>query len=92
MAARETTMFGTNFSKPSDVFGSVKRSLGRRPKCQCKHHQQKLLQKQEEQRQQLQAKLAQRGDKRAFNASRGKTNTTTFLFGRNLFSHRRQSI
>jgi hypothetical protein len=84
MAARETTMFGTNFSKPSDVFGSVKRSLGRRPKCQCKHHQQKLLQKQEEQRQQLQAKLAQRGDKRAFNASRGKTNTTTILFGRNL--------
>jgi hypothetical protein len=51
-----------------------------------------LLQKQEEQRQQLQAKLAQRGEKRAFNASRGKTNTITILFERNLFSHRRQII
>ena len=73
MATKDTTMFGTSFTKPSDVFGSMKRSLGRRPKCQCKHHQQKLLQKQEEQRQQLQAKLAQRGDKRAFNASFSKT-------------------
>ena len=43
--------------KPSDLIGSVKRSLGRRPKCQCKHHQQKLLQKQEEQRQKLREQI-----------------------------------
>ena len=79
MASRETTMFGTSFSKTSDVFGSVKRSLGRKPKCQCKHHQQKLLEKQEEQRKQLQAKLAQRGDKRAsLNANRGIIATPMF--------------
>ena len=43
--------------KPSDLIGSVKRSLGRRPKCQCKHHQKKLLQKQEEQRQKLREQI-----------------------------------
>ena len=46
-----------NLVKPSDLIGSVKRSLGRRPKCQCKHHQQKLLQKQEEQRQKLREQI-----------------------------------
>ncbi len=63
--------FGTNVAlgsslvKPSELFGSVKRSITRtRPKCQCKHHQQKLLAKQEEQRQKLQEQLRQRGDKR----------------------------
>ena len=69
MASKDTTMFGTNFTKTTEMFGSMKKSLVRRPKCQCKHHQQKLLQKQEEQRQQLAAKLAQRGDKRYFNAT-----------------------
>ena len=43
--------------KPSDLIGSVKRSLGRRPKCQCKHHQKKHLQKQEEQRQKLREQI-----------------------------------
>ena len=43
--------------KPSDLIGSMKRSLGRRPKCQCKHHQKKLLQKQEEQRQKLREQI-----------------------------------
>ena len=43
--------------RPSDLIGSVKRSLGRRPKCQCKHHQKKLLQKQEEQRQKLREQI-----------------------------------
>ena len=46
-----------NLVKPSDLIGSVKRSLGRRPKCQCKHHQKKLLQKQEEQRQKLREQI-----------------------------------
>ena len=45
----EQISFGSGLVKPSDIFGSVKRSLGRRSKCQCKHHQQKLLQRQEEQ-------------------------------------------
>ena len=43
--------------KPSDLIGSVKRSLGRRAKCQCKHHQKKFLQKQEEQRQKLREQI-----------------------------------
>ena len=43
--------------RPSDLIGSVKRSLGRRPKCQCKHHQKKLLQKQEDQRQKLREQI-----------------------------------
>jgi len=62
------------------MFGSVKKSLGRKPKCQCKHHQQKLLQKQEEQRQQLQAKLAQSGVKRAINTTYNKPYSSTVDF------------
>lgn len=72
MAHRETSVFGGHLSKPSDVLGSMKRSLGRKPKCQCKHHQQKLLQKQEEQRKQLQAKLVEKGFKRAINTTYNK--------------------
>jgi len=81
MANRETTMFGGHLSKSSDVLGSMKRSLGRKPKCQCKHHQQKLLQKQEEQRKQLQAKLAEKGFKKAFNTTYNKP-----YHGRNFYS------
>ena len=61
---RDPITFGSNLTKPSELFGSVKRTIGRRPRCQCKHHQQKLLQKPEEQRKQLQEKLVQHGDKR----------------------------
>ena len=57
--------FGSNLVKPSELFGSVKRTINRKQsRCQCKHHQQRLLAKQEEQRQQLQEQLRQRGDKR----------------------------
>ena len=57
--------FGSNLVKPSELFGSVKRTINRKQsRCQCKHHQQRLLAKQEEQRQQLQEQLRQRGDNR----------------------------
>lgn len=58
--------FGANLVKPSELFGSVKRTINRQKqsRCQCKHHQQKLLAKQEEQRQQLQNQLRNRGDTR----------------------------
>ena len=54
--------FGSNLVKPSELFGSVKRTINRnrQSRCQCKHHQQKLLAKQEEQRQQLQQQLRSR--------------------------------
>ena len=52
-----STNYAPSLVKPSDLIGSVKRSLGRRPKCQCKHHQKKLLQKQEEQRQKLREQI-----------------------------------
>eukprot|EP00095_Tigriopus_kingsejongensis_P005022 maker-scaffold139_size317827-snap-gene-2.22 protein:Tk05022 transcript:maker-scaffold139_size317827-snap-gene-2.22-mRNA-1 annotation:"coiled-coil domain-containing protein kiaa1407 homolog isoform x1" len=64
----EPLSFGSHLVKPSDLFGSVKRSLSRKTKCQCKHHQQKLLQKQEEQRQHLKKQLQQRGDRRHLEA------------------------
>ena len=72
MTGPDVSALASNFSRSSDLLGSVKRSLGRRPKCQCKHHQLKLLQKQEEQRKILQAKLAQQGDRRALNPVTGK--------------------
>jgi hypothetical protein len=72
MAYRDSSVFGNHLSKPSEVLGSMKRSLGRKPKCQCKHHQKKLLEKQEEQRKQLQAKLVEKGLKRAFNTTYNK--------------------
>ena len=81
MAAGDVSALASNFSKTSEVvFGSMKKSLGRRPKCQCKHHQQKLLQKQEEQRQQLQAKLAMQGNRRTINPviKNGKTDLNLF--------------
>ena len=81
MAAGDVSVLASNFSKTSEVvFGSMKKSLGRRPKCQCKHHQQKLLQKQEEQRQQLQAKLAMQGNRRTINPviKNGKTDLNLF--------------
>ena len=55
--------FGSNLVKPSELFGSVKRTINRnrQSRCQCKHHQQKLLAKQEEQRQQLQDQLRSQG-------------------------------
>ena len=55
--------FGSNLVKPSELFGSVKRTINRnrQSRCQCKHHQQKLLAKQEEQRQQLQDQLRLQG-------------------------------
>ena len=58
--------FGSNLVKPSELFGSVKRTINRKQqsRCQCKHHQQKLLAKQEEQRQLLQEQLRLRGDRR----------------------------
>ena len=58
--------FGSNLVKPSELFGSVKRTINRkqRTRCHCEHHQQRLLAKQEEQRQQLQEQLRQRGDNR----------------------------
>ena len=58
--------FGSNLVKPSELFGSVKRTINRnrQSRCQCKHHQQKLLARQEEQRQQLQQQLRSRGDRR----------------------------
>lgn len=58
--------FGSNLVKPSELFGSVKRTINRskQSRCQCKHHQQKLLARQEEQRQQLQEQLRLRGDRR----------------------------
>ena len=52
--------FGSNLVKPSELFGSVKRTINRnraQSRCQCKHHQQKLLARQEEQRQKLQEQL-----------------------------------
>ena len=62
--------FGSNLVKPSELFGSVKKTINRKPsRCQCKHHQQKLLQKQEEQRIQLQEHLKARGDKRKIPAT-----------------------
>ena len=64
----EPLVFGSNLVKPSELFGSVKRTLGRKTRCQCKHHQQKLLQKQEEQRQQLKRQLLERGDRRHLTA------------------------
>ena len=54
---QQSTNESPNLVKPSDLIGSMKRSLGRGPKCQCKHHQKKLLQKQEEQRQKLRAQI-----------------------------------
>ena len=59
----ETRMaFGSNLVKPSELFGSVKRTINRKhSRCQCKHHQQKFLAKQEEQRQQLQEQLRIQG-------------------------------
>ena len=60
--------FGSNLVKPSELFGSVKRTINRnkqhQSRCQCKHHQQKFLAKQEEQRQLLQEQLRLRGDRR----------------------------
>ena len=58
--------FGSNLVKPSELFGSVKKTINRnkQSRCQCKHHQQKLLAKQEEQRIQLQEQLSARGDRR----------------------------
>ena len=58
--------FGSNLVKPSELFGSVKRTINRnrQSRCQCKHHQQKLLARQEEQGQQLQQQLRSRGDRR----------------------------
>lgn len=63
--------FGSNLVKPSELFGSVKRTINRskQSRCQCKHHQQKLLARQEEQRQQLQEQLRLRGDKRKITAT-----------------------
>ena len=57
--AESRMAFGSNLVKPSELFGSVKRTINRnrQSRCQCKHHQQKLLAKQEEQRQQLQDQL-----------------------------------
>ena len=51
-------------STSGGFFGSLKRSLGRRNRCQCKHHQQRALQRQEMARQELKRQLAERGDQR----------------------------
>ena len=61
--AESRMAFGSNLVKPSELFGSVKRTINRnrQSRCQCKHHQQKLLAKQEEQRQQLQDQLRSQG-------------------------------
>ena len=61
--AESRMAFGSNLVKPSELFGSVKRTINRnrQSRCQCKHHQQKLLAKQEEQRQQLQDQLRLQG-------------------------------
>ena len=49
---------GATIAKKSEPWlSSMKRSLGRKPKCQCKHHQQKLQQKQQEQRQKLREQI-----------------------------------
>lgn len=76
----EPVVFGSNLVKPSELFGSViKRSLGRRNRCQCKHHQQKLLQKQEEQREQLKRQLLERGDRRHLSALERYRKRSRFL-------------
>ena len=62
MASINTPVRGESIAQKSEPWlQSVKRSLGRKPKCQCKHHQQKLLQKQHEQRQKLREQLEQEG-------------------------------
>ncbi|XP_040570686.1 proton channel OtopLc isoform X1 [Lepeophtheirus salmonis] len=52
--------------KPSEIFGSLKKkkpsSSHAKFPCQCKHHQIKYLEKQEEQRRRLKHQLIQRGD------------------------------
>ena len=62
--------------KPSELFGSLKKSVKsslrestpRDVKCECKQHQQKYLEKQEEQRKRLKLQLLQRGDWRKASA------------------------
>lgn len=61
---RDGEPIAASIVKPSDLLGSLKRSLGRKSRCQCKHHQQKLLAKQEEQREKLKQQLIQSGDHR----------------------------
>ena len=56
---------------------SMTRSLGRRNRCQCKHHQQRLLQRQEMARQELKRQLAERGDQRHLGAINRHTATGT---------------
>jgi len=43
LSNREPMAFGANLVKPSELFGSLKKSISRKTRCQCKHHQQKLL-------------------------------------------------
>ena len=77
--------FGSNLVKPSELFGSVKRTINRnkqhQSRCQCKHHQQKFLAKQEEQRQLLQEQLRLRGDRRKIQsaAAANSANHTTSI-------------
>ena len=70
---------GGSVVKPSDLLSSVKRSLGRKPRCQCKHHQQRFLKKQEEQRQQLKKQLAEQGDRRHLTALNKHMRWSTWL-------------
>ena len=85
---QHSTNDSPNLVKPSDLIGSVKRSLGRRPKCQCKHHQKKLLQKQEEQRQKLREQiLSQKTNNQQDHLIQLQTTGQNFVAGKKPSNH-----